>query len=86
MCIQQTLLQEIEESKRWFELEKDESTYKRDLAKRIELIKTQPKYYIPLTPSKRVAYVKQKYFRSLCCVCRDLPLFRVIYQFDTVKQ
>jgi hypothetical protein len=38
MTIQQTLLQEIEESKRWFNLEKDESTYKRDLAKRIELI------------------------------------------------
>ena len=38
MTIEQTLLQEIEESKRWFNLEKDESTYKRDLAKRIELI------------------------------------------------
>jgi hypothetical protein len=38
MSIEQTLLQEIEHSKRWFDLEKDESTYKRDLAKRIELI------------------------------------------------
>ena len=38
MGIEQRLLQEIEESKRWFNLEKDESTYKRDLAKRIELI------------------------------------------------
>jgi hypothetical protein len=38
MTIEQTLLQEIEESKRWFNLEKDESTYKRDLAKRIELL------------------------------------------------
>ena len=38
MTIEQTLLEEIEESKRWFNLEKDESTYKRDLAKRIELI------------------------------------------------
>jgi hypothetical protein len=38
MTIERTLLQEIEESKRWFNLEKDESTYKRDLAKRIELI------------------------------------------------
>ena len=38
MTIEQTLLQEIEESKRWFNLEKDESTYKRELAKRIELI------------------------------------------------
>jgi hypothetical protein len=36
--IKQTLIQEIEESKRWLNLEKDESTYKRDLAKRIELI------------------------------------------------
>ena len=27
--IKQTLLQEIEESKRWLNLEKDESTYKR---------------------------------------------------------
>jgi hypothetical protein len=35
--IKQTLLQEIEESKRWLNLEKDESTYKRD-AKRIGLI------------------------------------------------
>ena len=38
MTIEQTLLQEMEDSKRWFNLEKDESTYKRDLAKRIELI------------------------------------------------
>ena len=38
LIIQQILLQEIEESKRWFNLEKDETTYKRDLAKRIELI------------------------------------------------
>jgi hypothetical protein len=38
MSIQQRLLQEIEESKRWLNIEKDESTYKRDLAKRIELI------------------------------------------------
>jgi tRNA U54 and U55 pseudouridine synthase Pus10 len=38
MTIEQTLLQEIEESKRWFNLEKDENTYKRELAKRIELI------------------------------------------------
>jgi hypothetical protein len=38
MSIEQTLFQELEDSKRWFNLEKDESTYKRDLAKRIELI------------------------------------------------
>jgi predicted HAD superfamily phosphohydrolase len=38
MGIEQRLLQEIEESKRWLNLEKDESTYKRDLTKRIELI------------------------------------------------
>jgi hypothetical protein len=38
MTIEQKLLQEMEDSKRWFGLEKDESTYKRDLAKRIELI------------------------------------------------
>jgi hypothetical protein len=38
MTIEQTLLQEIEESKRWLNIEKDESTYKRNLAKRIELI------------------------------------------------
>jgi hypothetical protein len=29
---------EIQDSKRWIELEKDDSTYKRDLQKRIELI------------------------------------------------
>jgi hypothetical protein len=38
MRIERTLLQEIEESKIWLNLEKDESTYKRALAKRIELI------------------------------------------------
>ena len=38
MTIEQTLLQEIEESIRWLNLVKEESTYKRDLAKRIELI------------------------------------------------
>jgi hypothetical protein len=38
MTIEQTLLQEIEDSQRWFNLQQDESTYKKDLAKRIELI------------------------------------------------
>jgi hypothetical protein len=38
MTIEQILQREIEESKRWFELEKDNSTYKRDLQKRIESI------------------------------------------------
>jgi hypothetical protein len=38
MNIQQTLQNEIEESRRWIEIEKDDSTYKRDLQKRIELI------------------------------------------------
>ena len=38
MTIEQTLQNEIQESKRWFEIEKDESTYKRDLTKRVELI------------------------------------------------
>jgi hypothetical protein len=38
MSIQQALQKEIEESKRWTEIEKDDSTYKRDLQKRIELI------------------------------------------------
>ena len=38
MSIQQALQKEIKDTKRWLNLEKDESTYKRDLAKRIELI------------------------------------------------
>ena len=38
MSIQQALKKEIEESKRWLEVEKDDTTYKRDLQKRIELI------------------------------------------------
>jgi hypothetical protein len=38
MSNEQILLKEIEESKRWLEVEKDDSTYKRDLQKRIELI------------------------------------------------
>ncbi|TLX89284.1 MAG: hypothetical protein E6K94_10615 [Thaumarchaeota archaeon] len=38
MSIQQTLQKEIEESKRWLEVQKEVSTYKRDLQKRIELI------------------------------------------------
>ena len=38
MSIEQTLQKEVEESKRWLNTEKDDSTYKRDLAKRIELI------------------------------------------------
>ena len=38
MTIRQALLQEIQESQRWLNLEKDDSTYERDLAKRIELI------------------------------------------------
>jgi hypothetical protein len=38
MSIQQALQNEIKDSKRWIEIEKDESTYKRDLKKRVELI------------------------------------------------
>jgi len=38
MSIRQTLQKEIEQSKRWIEVDKDDSTYKRDLSKRIELI------------------------------------------------
>jgi hypothetical protein len=38
MALEQILLKEIQESKRWIEIEKDESTYKRDLKKRVELI------------------------------------------------
>jgi hypothetical protein len=38
MSLAQTLLKEVEDSKMWFDREKDDSTYKRDLAKRIELI------------------------------------------------
>lgn len=38
MTLEQTLQNEIKESNRWIEIEKDESTYKRDLKKRIELI------------------------------------------------
>jgi tRNA U54 and U55 pseudouridine synthase Pus10 len=38
MNAQQTLQKEIEESKTWLSREKEESTYKRNLKKRIELI------------------------------------------------
>jgi hypothetical protein len=36
--VQQALQNEIEESKRWIESTQEDSTYKRDLYKRIELI------------------------------------------------
>ena len=44
MTLEQTLQNEIKDSQRWIEVEKDESTYKRDLKKRVELIngKGQP--------------------------------------------
>lgn len=38
MAIEQTLQNEIQESTRWIDLEKENSTYKRDLKRRIELI------------------------------------------------
>jgi hypothetical protein len=38
MIIEQALLQEIVVTKRWIECTQEDSTYKRDLAKRIELI------------------------------------------------
>ena len=38
MAKKQVLLQEIEECKRWLNLEKNDSTHKRDLGKKIELI------------------------------------------------
>jgi hypothetical protein len=38
MSIEQTLLAELQDSKRWLDIEKDYSTFRRDLVKRIELI------------------------------------------------
>src|SRR5215510_13814488 len=38
MSIQQTLQKEIEDAQKWLKVEKPESTYRRDLRKRIELI------------------------------------------------
>ena len=38
MTVEQTLQTEIDESRRWLDREHDDSTYKRDLVKRIELI------------------------------------------------
>jgi hypothetical protein len=38
MTLDQILLQEIKDTEVWLSREKDESTYKRDLKKRIELI------------------------------------------------
>jgi hypothetical protein len=38
MTVEQILQKEIDESKRWLDLETEETTYKRDLQKRIELI------------------------------------------------
>jgi hypothetical protein len=38
MSVEQALQIEIDESKKWIERENDDSTYKRDLKKRIELI------------------------------------------------
>jgi hypothetical protein len=38
MNVQQTLLKEIEESRTWLDREKEETTYKQDLQKRIELL------------------------------------------------
>jgi len=38
MTLEKTLLNEIEESKKWLDRETDDSTYKRDLQKRIELL------------------------------------------------
>ena len=38
MTLDQILLQEIKDSEVWLSREKEESTYKRDLKKRIELI------------------------------------------------
>jgi uncharacterized FlaG/YvyC family protein len=38
MSVEQILQNEIQESKKWIEVEKDESTYKRNLKKRVELI------------------------------------------------
>ena len=38
MDVEQLLQNEIKDSKRWIEVEKDESTYKRNLKKRVELI------------------------------------------------
>jgi hypothetical protein len=40
MSIQETLQEEIKDAQKWLQGEKEESIYKRDLRKRIELIKS----------------------------------------------
>ena len=42
MIVEQILQKDIEESRRWLNRENEESTYKRDLQKRIELINWVP--------------------------------------------
>ena len=38
MSVQETLQKDIEEAQKWLRVQKEESTYRRDLRKRIELI------------------------------------------------
>jgi hypothetical protein len=38
MTVEEILQKEVKDSQRWIDVEKDQSTYKRDLKKRVELI------------------------------------------------
>ena len=73
MSIEQILQNEIEESKRWIDREKDESTYKRDFKKRVELInwvkdnmKNPDIFICEIMESKNDVIMKIKQTHDIC--------------------
>jgi hypothetical protein len=76
MTVEQILQKEIEESRTWLDRENEETTYKRYLQKRIELIKWAPKNSVGITCL--VNYVYQIELVGLFMDCFAITLFYIL--------
>jgi hypothetical protein len=43
------------------------------------------KHRNPSTRAYRIGIIKEKYFKGLCSICRDFPLYKLTYQLDGIS-
>jgi len=72
MAVTQILEQEIKDSELWLSRTQEESTYKRDLKKRIELIKWVLGNM--KNPNVEICSLIESRMNETCCICRCFSL------------
>jgi len=48
-------------------------------------ISNATKYYNPPSLEGRLNFIRQKYFKGLCYICRRFPLYKVTYKMSGVR-